>query len=86
MRSYSATGKKQFDLILANIIKLVILDNLSAFIKQLAPGGIILLNGLLKDDEEDIVKSAIKYHLKLKKKIEVDNWICLEMIYEFGIN
>ena len=86
IRSSSASAQKQFDIILANIIKLVILDNLSAFIKQLAPGGVILLSGLLKDDEEKIVKSAIKYRLKLKKKIEVDNWICLEMIYEFGIN
>jgi ribosomal protein L11 methyltransferase len=85
IRSSSASVQKQFDIILANIIKIVILDNLSAFIRQLAPGGVVLLSGLLKDDEEEIVKQAIKYHLKLKKKIETDNWICLEMIHEFGI-
>jgi ribosomal protein L11 methyltransferase len=86
IRSSSASVQKQPDIILANIIKIVILDNLSAFTRQLAPGGVILLSGLLKDDEEEIVNKALKYHLKLKKKIEIDNWICLEIIHEFGIN
>jgi len=85
IKASSAEGGNQFDIILANIIKNVILDNLTAFVKQLTPNGIILLSGLLQDDEEDILKSANKKKLKLKKKIEVEKWICMKMIYESNI-
>ena len=38
----------KFDIILANIIKGVILDNLTAFAEEMVKGGSILLSGLLK--------------------------------------
>jgi ribosomal protein L11 methyltransferase len=85
IKASSAEGDNQFDIILANIIKNVILDNLTAFVKQLTPNGIILFSGLLQDDEEDILKSANNKKLKLKKKIEVEKWICMKMIYESNI-
>ena len=66
-----------FDIILANINKNVILDNFSALVQQLAPGGILLLSGLLIDDENDIHAHASKYPLIFNGKATRNNWICL---------
>lgn len=68
---------ESFDVILANINKNVILDNLEALSSQLAPGGILVFSGLLVDDEKDIVAAAAKYTLHLGKKTERNKWISL---------
>ena len=73
-----------FDIILANVIKGVILDNLTAFTKQMVNGGVILLSGLLADDEQGILEKATRNGLILDKKIEDKNWICLQMTYKSG--
>jgi len=72
----------RFDIILANIIKGVILDNLTAFAKQMVNGGIVLLSGLLADDEREILEKAGSNNLILRKKIEDKNWVCLQMTYK----
>jgi len=45
----------KFDIILANVIKGVILDHLTAFTKGMVEGGVILFSGLLPDDEQEIL-------------------------------
>jgi ribosomal protein L11 methyltransferase len=72
----------KFDIILANIIKGVILDNLAAFTKEMVNDGVILLSGLLADDERELLEKATGYNLILNKKIEDKNWICLQMTYK----
>jgi ribosomal protein L11 methyltransferase len=72
----------KFDIILANIIKGVILDNLAAFAKEMVNDGVILLSGLLADDEREVLEKATGYNLILNKKIEDKNWICLQMTYK----
>jgi ribosomal protein L11 methyltransferase len=72
----------KFDIILANIIKGVIIENLTAFTKQMVKGGVILLSGLLADDEKEILEKATGNTLILNKKIEDKNWICLQMTYK----
>jgi ribosomal protein L11 methyltransferase len=72
----------KFDIILANIIKGVILDNLTAFTKEMVNGGVILLSGLLADDEPEILEKTLRNNLIWDKKIEDKNWICLQMTYK----
>jgi ribosomal protein L11 methyltransferase len=79
IKASAAKGDNKVDIILANIIKAVILDNLSEFSKQLSSNGVILLSGLLKEDEEAILQSALKNNMILKRKIEMENWICMQM-------
>ena len=73
----NAAGGEQYDIILANINKNVILDNLSALVKQVAVGGTLLLSGLLTDDEADILSQTGKYPLIFNGKLTRNNWICL---------
>lgn len=73
----NAAGEEQYDIILANINKNVILDNFLALVKQLAPSGILLLSGLLETDETDIVAEASKYPLILNDKIAMNKWMAI---------
>jgi ribosomal protein L11 methyltransferase len=72
----------KFDIILANIVKGVIIDNLTAFANEMVKDGVILLSGLLADDEQEILEKATENNLILNKKIEDKNWICLQMTYK----
>ncbi len=68
---------KTFDIILANINKNVILDNLQALKKHLRPNGMLLISGLLKEDEAGIITETNSHFLQLIDKQEQNNWICL---------
>ncbi|OSZ77798.1 50S ribosomal protein L11 methyltransferase [Chitinophagaceae bacterium IBVUCB2] len=71
------TGAEQFNIILANINRNIILDNFLSLKKMLAPSGTLLLSGLLEEDEKVIVNKASEHLLTLNKKIVYNNWISL---------
>ncbi|MEO7394261.1 MAG: 50S ribosomal protein L11 methyltransferase [Chitinophagaceae bacterium] len=73
----SIMNSKHYDIILANINKNIILDNLSSLIETLTPTGTLLLSGLLIEDEADIVVAAAIFSLTMCKKTSKDNWICI---------
>ena len=66
-----------FDIILANINKHVILENLPEISKQLRPGGVVLLSGLLQNDQREIVDAALKNRLFVKTQSQKYDWIAL---------
>lgn len=49
---------KQYDIVIANINKNIILDNLSFLAGDVIKGGDIILSGLLKEDEADILAAT----------------------------
>ena len=71
--------KKKFNIILANINKNVILENLLTLKNQLLPTGILLLSGLLVDDKEDILTATEKIKLKVFNIIERNNWLSIRL-------
>jgi ribosomal protein L11 methyltransferase len=66
---------EQFDIILANINRNVILNYLAELIKALTPGGYMLLSGLLTTDEETVLSAASGLGLILRTRIERNNWL-----------
>lgn len=68
-----------FDIILANINKNVILDNLGTFSKLLHKDGFLLLSGLLKEDEKDILAKSKNLNLQLIDKVERHNWLFIKL-------
>jgi len=70
---------KSFHIILANINKNVILSNLPALFGQLNASGVLVLSGLLLEDETDILEALSKYSSKRIIKKERNNWICLRI-------
>lgn len=75
----NASLHDQFDIILANINKNVILENLEVLAEQINPGGYIFLSGLLSDDEQDILMQAHKFGLGFCQKNERDNWLFIKL-------
>ena len=82
----SAEGNNRYDIIVSNIIRTVILENLAAFNEQLVDGGVILLSGLLENEEDAVVKSAEKCGLILSKKTSKGNWLGLQFIHASRVN
>lgn len=68
---------KIFDIILANINKNVILQHLEDLVKALNTGGVIVLSGLMKEDEKDIILACKGFPLDLMRNINRGNWISL---------
>ncbi|MDF2388038.1 50S ribosomal protein L11 methyltransferase [Nostoc ellipsosporum NOK] len=66
-----------YDVILANINRNVLLDNMHRLSAQLNPGGTLLLSGLLEEDETVIVDSAAKNGLGQPQRFQRGNWICI---------
>lgn len=67
----------QFDVILANINKNVLLDEIPSYEKHLAPQGYLLLSGFYESDEPDMIKKVEEHDLSLIKKTCFSNWSCL---------
>ncbi|MGZ8517198.1 MAG: 50S ribosomal protein L11 methyltransferase [Chitinophagaceae bacterium] len=68
-----------FDIILANINKNVILENLEVLTKQLSWDSTLVLSGLLIQDEEDILIKSKNTGLKLLKTSKKGNWLLLKL-------
>jgi ribosomal protein L11 methyltransferase len=75
----SANAGRRFDIILANINKNVILENMNALAEGLNPGGILLISGLLEADENDILAKAGEAQLLYTKKTSRSGWISLKI-------
>jgi ribosomal protein L11 methyltransferase len=69
----------QFDIILANINKHVILENLSSIGKHLCRGGVLILSGILRDDYQEIADAALKEQLIVKTHLQKYDWIALSL-------
>jgi ribosomal protein L11 methyltransferase len=68
-----------FDIILANINRNIILEQLLFFKQQLTPKSVLLVSGLLVEDFEEIEKQSLNYSLCIVSKSLKNNWICLKL-------
>lgn len=67
----------QFDIMLANINRNVLLDNMKQLSEAITQGGSVLMSGLLPENEKEITASAAKNSLKFLRKEELNNWLFL---------
>lgn len=68
---------RRFDIILANINRNIILDNIEELVKATVPGGQVLLSGLLVSDEAEIREACGALGLVHRKTVERNGWIAL---------
>src|SRR5262249_12850209 len=68
---------RQFDIILANINKNVILGSFSALISQLKVQGTLIVSGLLKMDIRELQDIAVFHDVKITKEISHGEWVSL---------
>ena len=76
----TALPKIQFDVILANINRNVIMGYMHDLKRSLKPDGLLLLSGLLATDENDIIVACLTQNLRLQKKMDKTGWVSLLFI------
>ena len=81
MKAESAAVPQSYGIILANINRNVIIENLEEFSKRLDEDGVLLVSGLLGEEDADLVcsqayKSGFHYHSGSEK----DNWRVIKFI------
>ena len=72
-------GDDRFDIIMANINKHIILENLPSLAKHLQREGVLIVSGLLKDDQQEITDEAFKEQLIVKTHSQKYDWIALSL-------
>ena len=73
----NAKLNKKLNIIIANINKNIILDNLAFLAEATVPGGVVLLSGLLVDDEAEIEAACAALGWKHQETRTKNNWIAL---------
>jgi ribosomal protein L11 methyltransferase len=66
-----------FDIVLANINKNVLLEEVKLYQKYLVPGGLLLLSGFYTHDIADLLKEGSTYNLKEVSRDERESWASL---------
>jgi ribosomal protein L11 methyltransferase len=79
-KAESAQLDQNFDVILANINRNVILNNMTTLSRQLNKGGVLLLSGILREDAAVINEAAEKQGLVYGDRAEKDNWLCIRFV------
>mgnify|MGYP001560269018 CR=1 FL=1 len=69
--------EKEFDLIVANINKHILLDIAEELKLKIKKSGVLILSGLLIIDENDIVEKYTRLQFKLIEKNTMDEWCAL---------
>jgi len=67
----------KFDIVIANINKNIILDNIAYLADDVVIGGKVLLSGLLQEDEADILSAALRFNWKHQVTIKKGMWIAI---------
>ena len=70
-------GKENFEIILANINRNILISDIPTYVSVLEDGGKLLLSGLCFFDVDDILEVCTEQNLKIEKKIQREEWVSL---------
>lgn len=68
---------EQFDIVLANINRNILLNDMPRFVQKLNTNGTLIISGFYEDDICVLTKAAEQHNMKLLTKQTDDNWTCL---------
>ncbi len=77
-----ANRQASFEIILANINRNVLLEEIPIYEGYLSPGGSLVLSGFYQSDFETIHQLASRHHLSLAKQILRNRWMSLRYTKE----
>ncbi len=70
---------QKYDVIIANINRNILLNDIKYYSKCLENKGVLLLSGFYKEDIPIIEKETSKYNFKLDSIIERNNWVAIKL-------
>ena len=71
---------KKYDVIIANINRNILLQDMAVYVSCLNENGVLFLSGFYDTDVPVIKKECEKYLLKFEEKIERNNWVSLKFL------
>jgi ribosomal protein L11 methyltransferase len=71
---------RKYDVIIANINRNILLNDMEQYTKCLNPNGVLFLSGFYVDDIPIIEAECNKYYLKLVETIEKNQWVALKFL------
>ena len=69
---------QNFDVIIANINRNILLNDMEAYVNCLKTNGKLLLSGFYTTDVEVLDEKAINYNLSRTSSLEKDGWAMIE--------
>lgn len=76
----SLLTNQKYDVIIANINRNILLNDMESYQKCLSKNGVLLLSGFYTEDIPAITACCEKLHLTFDKKLEKNNWTSLKFI------
>jgi len=76
----SVLGNKKYDIIIANINRNILMQDMATYISCLNKSGVLFLSGFYVDDIPMIQQECEKYLLKFEEKLERNNWVSLKFL------
>lgn len=73
-------GKQSFDVILANINRNILLQDIPSYVNVLHKGGSLIMSGFYKEDIPLIREKCEKFGLLFSRFSELDNWVSVVCI------
>ncbi len=74
------TSEKKYDLIIANINRNILLNDIPVYVKCLKAGGTLLLSGFYSEDLAMINECCVKNGLQFVENKERNNWIAAKFV------
>lgn len=71
---------QKYDIIIANINRNILLNDLTLYIKCLNPTGLLFLSGFYSDDIPSIEEECNKHGLTFVESLEKNNWVALKFV------
>ena len=71
---------QSFDVVIANINRNILLEDMSKYVRCLNPGGLLLLSGFYREDVDKIDSKAVELGLELLSQKERNRWVGLKYV------
>lgn len=72
---------QRFDVIIANINRNILLEDIPKYVRCLEPNGVLLLSGFYKEDLNLISRECTKQGLMFEKNLEKNNWVAAKYVF-----
>lgn len=77
----SLLGNTTYDVILANINRNILLEDIPQYVKCLNKGGILFVSGFYQDDLVLISEKCSEMKLKFEKNLQKNNWVAAKYVF-----
>ncbi|NKI25716.1 50S ribosomal protein L11 methyltransferase [Arenibacter sp. 6A1] len=72
---------QKYDVIIANINRNILLEDIPTYVKCLAPNGVLLLSGFYKEDIAMISEKCESVGLRFENNFEKNNWVAVKYVF-----